>query len=96
MNKHRHRIAFGLLGLSLALTTTTIAQAPERDIDARRHPILADAQRLVDQAYDRVSEAQRANQWDMKGHAARAKTLLEQASRELKAAAIADNRHDHR
>lgn len=94
MNKNRKRIAPGLLGLCLVFAGSTIAQGPpERDIDSHRHPILADAQRLCDQAYNRVSEAQRANQWDMKGHAAKAKELLEQASRELKAAAMSDNRH---
>jgi hypothetical protein len=92
MTKTRKWISGSLLGLSLAITGITIAQGPEHDISARRHPILADAQRLCDQAYNRVSDAQRANQWDMKGHAARAKALLEQASHELKEAALADNR----
>ena len=96
MDNHRNRIVLSLIALSLVITGSTIAQGPERNIDPHRHPILADAQRLCDQAYDRVSEAQRANQWDMKGHAAKAKALLEQASRELKAAALADNRHDRR
>ena len=87
-------IAGSALGAALAITGITIAQRPpERDINPRNHPILADAQRLVDQAYNRVSEAQRSNDWDMRGHAAKAKALLEQASRELKAAALADNRH---
>jgi hypothetical protein len=94
MKRDRNRIALGLLSFSLVITGTTIAQGPpDRNIDPHRHPILADAQRLIDQAYNRVGDAQRANEWDMKGHAARAKALLEQASRELKIAALADNRH---
>jgi hypothetical protein len=94
MNKNRKRTALSLFGLCFIFASSTIAQGPpERDIDPHRHPILADAQRLCDQAYNRISDAQKANQWDMKGHAARAKALLEQASRELKAAALADNRH---
>jgi len=94
MKRNRSRIALSLLALSLVVTGSTIAQGPpSRNIDPHRHPILADAQRLCDQAYNRVAEAQRANDWDMKGHAAKAKALLEQASRELKAAALADNRH---
>ena len=96
MTSKRSRMALSFLAVSLVVTGSTIAQRPpERDINPHRHPILADAQRLVDQAYNRVAEAQRANDWDMKGHAARAKALLEQASRELKAAALADNRHGH-
>jgi hypothetical protein len=94
MKRNRNRIALAFLGFSLVFTGTTIAQGPpERNIDPHRHPVLADAQRLIDQAYNRVSDAQRANEWDMRGHAARAKALLEQASRELKIAALADNRH---
>ena len=93
MTMTRKWISGSLLGLSLVITGITIAQRPpEPNIDPHRHPILADAQRLCDQAYSRIGEAQRANQWDMNGHAAKAKALLEQASRELKAAALADNR----
>jgi hypothetical protein len=62
-----------------------IAQGP-------RHPNLEAAQRLVDQAYQRISAAQQANEWDMHGHAAKAKDLLDQASREIKLAAQAANR----
>ncbi|MGO8934230.1 MAG: hypothetical protein ACLPLZ_13390 [Terracidiphilus sp.] len=58
-----------------------------------RHPNLRAAQQLVDQAFQRVSDAQRANEWDMGGHAARAKDLLSQASREIKLAADAANHH---
>lgn len=92
MKNNRKRIALSLLGVCFMFAGSTIAQ--EHDIDAHRHPMLADAQRLCDQAYNRVSDAQKANDWDMKGHAAKAKALLEQASRELKMAAMADNRHD--
>ncbi len=42
---------------------------PERDINHNRHPNLAAAQRLVDQAYQRISDAQQANEWDMHRHA---------------------------
>jgi hypothetical protein len=58
-----------------------------------RHPNLRAAQQLVDQAFQRISDAQRANEWDMGGHAARAKDLLEQASREIKLATVASNHH---
>lgn len=58
-----------------------------------RHPNLRAAQQLVDQAIERVSDAQRANEWDMGGHASRAKDLLAQASREIKLAAETANHH---
>jgi len=63
-----------------------VAQGP-------RHPNLMEAQRLINQAFDRIVAAQQANEWDMGGHAAHAKDLLEQAKREIKMAAEAANRH---
>jgi len=78
-----------LLGSVLCVASFTsgvlIAQGP-------RHPNLMAAQRLVDQAFQRLSDAQQANEFDMHGHAAKAKDLLEQASREIKLAAEAANR----
>ena len=83
-----------ILGLSLATAGITIAQGqPERNINPNRHPNLAAAQRLCDQAYSRIQDAQHANEWDMDGHAQKAKELLDQANRELKAAAEAANHH---
>lgn len=67
-------------------------ERPERNI-GRRHPNLAEAQRLTQQAYERVVAAQQANEWDLSGHAQRAKELLDQANRELKEAAEASNRN---
>ncbi len=83
-----------ILGSVLSLGAITggllIAQRPEENV-GRRHPNLMAAQRLIDQASSRLSDAQRANEWDMGGHAARAKELLEQANREIKAAAETAN-----
>ncbi len=42
--------------------------------------------------YDKPTAAQQANEFDMGGHAARAKDLLRQASEEMKLAALAANR----
>jgi hypothetical protein len=82
-----------ILGASLLASGITIAQAPERDISPLRHPNLAAAQRLIDQAFNKITAAQNANEFDMDGHAAKAKDLLDQASRELRAAATAANRN---
>ena len=71
----------------------SFADEPVRNISAKRHPNLAAAQRLVDQAYNRISAAQVANEFDMDGHAQKAKDLLDQVNRELKAAAIAANKN---
>jgi hypothetical protein len=85
------RILSALIGGSLLLGGLAIAQ-PERNVGGR-HPNLAAAQRLSQQAFERIVEAQRANEWDMNGHAQKAKNLLEQASVELKEAAVAANRN---
>jgi hypothetical protein len=78
---------------ALTLTVTAIAAPPADNVSAHRHPNLAAAQRLSTQAYERISAAQAANEWDMDGHAAKAKELLDQVNRELKAAAEAANHH---
>lgn len=84
------KLQIGIGTLALLLAGTAIAQ---RDVSPRRHPNLAAAQRLIGQAMGRLTAAQQANEYDMEGHAAKAKELLEQADREIKAAAEAANRH---
>ena len=80
-------IAFGsMFGLAMFAAGFTVAQGP-------RHPNLEAAQRFIAQAIDRISAAQAANEWDMNGHAAHAKDLLDQASREVRLASQAANRH---
>ena len=68
------------------------AQVPAQNIDPQRHGNLAAAQRLVVQAFERLSDAQNANDSQLGGHAARAKELLRQANDEIKLAAEAANR----
>ncbi|HYM27522.1 MAG TPA: hypothetical protein VET66_05200 [Steroidobacteraceae bacterium] len=83
-----------LLGCAaLVLTGAALAAPPVDNISARRHPNLAAAQRLTTQAWEKIGAAQGANEWDMGGHAQKAKELLDQANRELKAAAEAANEH---
>ena len=67
------------------------AKAPADNVSHRHHPNLAAAQHLSTQAYEKVVAAQRANEFDMNGHAQKAKDLLDEANRELKAAAEAAN-----
>ena len=77
--------------LALLLGAASFAQKPAKNISAGRHPNLAAAQRLCVQAYDKITAAQKANEFDLKGHAQKAKELLEQVNRELKDAAEAAN-----
>ena len=87
----KKRIAVSISTLLLLLSMTATAQRPERNVSGRRHPNLAAAQRLSRQAWEKIMAAQRANEWDMQGHAQRAKDLLDQVNAELKEAAGAAN-----
>jgi hypothetical protein len=78
---------------ALALVASAAIAGPPVDNIGKRHPNLAAAQRLSTQAYEKISAAQAANEWDMQGHAAKAKDLLDQVNHELKAAAEAANKH---
>jgi len=81
------KILVATLSLLLLVVGLALAEKPVRNVSARRHPNLAAAQSLSRQAYARISAAQRANEWDMGGHAQKAKELLEQVNTELKQAA---------
>ncbi len=70
-----------------------LAQKPKQNVSGAAHPNLAAAQRLSAQAYEKIIAAQKANEWDMQGHAQKAKDLLDQANTELKAAAEAANKN---
>jgi hypothetical protein len=70
-----------------------VAQAPKQNISGARHPNLNAAQKFSTQAYEKITAAQQANEWDMQGHAAKAKQLLEEVNNELRAAATAANQN---
>ncbi|HEY7402225.1 MAG TPA: hypothetical protein VIB39_01785 [Candidatus Angelobacter sp.] len=80
--------------LAMLFTGLLFAQRqPVQNINPHRHPNLAAAQRLSGQAFDKIVAAQQANEWDLNGHAQKAKELLDQVNRELKMAAEASNEH---
>ena len=81
------------LGCSLFIGGVAIAQLPKENISGRRHPNLAAAQRFSQQAWEKIVAAQQANEWDLAGHAQRAKNLLDQVNNELKLAAETSNRN---
>lgn len=86
------RVFAFLLGSGLLIGGLAVAQAPKKNIAAGRHPNLAAAQRLSAQAFEKIKAAQDANEFDMQGHAQKAKDLLEQVNNELRAAATAANK----
>ena len=91
----KNAVLGGILSLGLLFGSLVYGQMgmPQQNISGKKHPNLAAAQRLCDQAFEKIQAAQSANEWDMSGHAAKAKELLEQASHELKQAAESANKH---
>jgi hypothetical protein len=90
----RRFVLGGVLGTGLLACGILLAQnPPPENIDPHRHEHMAKAQHHIREAWDEMSAAQTANDYDMQGHAAHAKELLEQAGREIKAAAEAANQH---
>ena len=80
-----------MIGFLLILASLAVAQ-PKANVSAGKHPNLAAAQRFSQQAYAKIVAAQEANEWDMQGHAQKAKGLLDQVNSELKLAAEAANK----
>lgn len=77
------RTSGALLGLAVLAGGIAIGQ------DWGRHPNLGAADQAVHQALDALHAAQRANHYDLAGHAAHAEQLLRQADREIRASAAA-------
>jgi hypothetical protein len=85
----------GVLSLALVCGGLAVAQMPKDNVSGHKHPNLAAAQHLSREAWEKITAAQQANEWDMDGHAAKAKELLDQVNKELKEAAEAAN-HNHK
>jgi hypothetical protein len=81
------KIRKAVLGSALAIGLFATGAIVGQNWDVRRHPNLAAADGLIDQAMGKIGEAQRLNNYDMGGHAERAKDLLGQAKREVRLAA---------
>ncbi len=87
-------IIFSLIVSMLMLTgSAAFAKEPVENVNPKRHPNIAAAQRLSRQAYNKIVAVQQANEWDMEGHAQKAKELLDQVNNELKLAAEAANKN---
>jgi hypothetical protein len=91
------KISKGFAGAVLALALigggVALAQKPVDNVSGKTHPNLAAAQRLSQQAYEKIVAAQQANEWDLDGHAAKAKDLLDQVNQQLKLAAETSNKN---
>ena len=93
MREKYQGLAIKSIFFPVVMTTLMVAEGvacagePVVNRYTKRHPALTAAQRLSRQAYDKMVAAKHANEWDMQGHARRAKDLLEQANEELMLAA---------
>ncbi len=82
-----------LLKLLVAASLLAGGVAIAQNVNPGRHPNLAAAQRLSEQAFQKIVAAQQDNEWDMEGHAQKAKDLLDQANQQLKLAAQYANKN---
>ena len=87
------RVVAPLVASLLLIGGIAIAEQPAQNVSKAKHPNIAAAQRLSHQAYEKIVAAQEANEWDMAGHAQKAKNLLDQVNNELKMAAEAANKN---
>jgi hypothetical protein len=93
----KHMISGSILGMLLLFGTLGFAQQgggkvppPQQNV-GKRHPNLEAAQKHLDMAWEKIQAAQQANEFDLGGHAAKAKDLIDQADKEIKEAARAAN-----
>jgi hypothetical protein len=89
------RLLSGFLGSVLVVGGIALAQ-PKQNVSKGLHPNLAAAQRLSEQAYQKIVQAQEANEFDLGGHAQKAKGLLDEVNRELKQAAEQSNKNKNK
>jgi hypothetical protein len=92
MKRTLHIVAPAILATAFLIApAASYADEPAQNISASKHGNLAAAQNFTKQAFDKMTAAQKANEFDLGGHAGRAKQLLDQAANEMKLAAIAAN-----
>lgn len=91
MRKRTLAVTLGAALLPALIAVGTAVAQPKENVSKGLHPNLARAQRQSEAAYQSVIAAQQANEYDLGGHAAKAKQLLEEANNELKLAAEQSN-----
>ena len=92
----RNLLLGSALGLALLFSGAAQAQMGREHVNPKRHPNLAAAQRHVEQALAKIEDAQKANEFDLGGHARKAKELLDEANKELKEAAQFANKNERK
>lgn len=88
----KSKVISAVIGIVFVIGGIALAQ-PKKNVSAANHPNLAAAQQLSAQAYAKIMAAQEANEFDLAGHAAKAKSLLDEVNSELKLAAQQSNKN---
>jgi hypothetical protein len=89
-------IAGLVLGVAMSVGCVAMADTPFPYVDIGfRHGNLRNAQEDIAQAWQLVDQAQYANNYQLDGHAARAKELLFEANQELRMAATTANHNGY-
>jgi hypothetical protein len=76
-----------------ALSAVLFAEQEPRVTVGEKHGNMRAAQEYIQQAWRKVDEAQKDNNYNLGGHAGRAKELLAQASEEIRLSAETANSH---
>jgi hypothetical protein len=92
MSKRFWMVAIALCAV-FALSAVLFAEQEPRVTVGEKHGNMRAAQEYIQQAWRKVDEAQKDNNYNLGGHAGRAKELLAQASEEIKLSAEAANSH---
>jgi len=94
----KKQFVINALALSVALSSGVLIGAvaqPHVNTNARRHPNLNAAQVAIGNAWNSLVAAQKANEFDLGGHAQKAKDALDTANHEIKLAAETSNNNGH-
>ncbi len=87
-------LLIGTAACVISAAAIGVAQTPPDSVHASRHMNLAAAQQLIEQAFQKISDAQKANHSDLGEHALKAKQLLTEANHELGMAADVSNQNE--
>jgi len=87
----RRRTVQAWVTAAVAICLLTVGITAFAQVRGDRHPNLAAAQNFIERALGALTAAQRANEFDMAGHAANAKQLLEEAYQQVNLAARGAN-----
>src|SRR5215203_6413565 len=77
------------ISILLIAAAAVYAATPTQNQALSKHPNLERALSFVEQAQQKIADAQKANEYDMGGHAQKAKSYLDEASEHLRMAAVA-------